>query len=121
MKNLMKSQRGFTLLELVVVMSIIGVLAGVVAVAVSGTGDTSSIAQARADASTVQNAASTFFTDQVGIEVLSPRSVAVTAAIGSALDLDPESPTFGEVTYDIELGEAVDDETQTFTQQKSTR
>ena len=72
-----KNQRGFTLIELLAVMAIVAVLAGIVAVAVGGTGETSKDTQAKQDATTVETAASDFFADQEGAEVLTPLSATV--------------------------------------------
>ena len=72
-----KYQRGFTLIELLAVMAIVAVLAGIVAVAVGGTGETSKDTQAQQDATTVETAASDFFADQEGAEVLTPFSATV--------------------------------------------
>jgi prepilin-type N-terminal cleavage/methylation domain-containing protein len=77
------SQRGFTLIELLAVMAVIGVLAGIVTTSVSGTGETSTVAQARSDASTVESSAGTYFTDQAATEVLTPKTVDVTAEIAT--------------------------------------
>ena len=72
-----KNQNGFTLIELLAVMAIVAVLAGIVAVAVGGTGETSKDTQTKQDATTVETAASDFFADQEGAEVLTPRSASV--------------------------------------------
>ncbi|MBI4215973.1 MAG: prepilin-type N-terminal cleavage/methylation domain-containing protein [Chloroflexi bacterium] len=53
-------QRGFTLMELMVVMAIIAVLAGIVAPGVTGTKDVSESAQSKSDRQGVQTAASNF-------------------------------------------------------------
>jgi prepilin-type N-terminal cleavage/methylation domain-containing protein len=79
------SQRGFTLIELLAVMAVIGVLAGIVTTSVSGTSETSTVAQARSDASTVETTAGTFFGDQGATEVLTPRTLTVTAKIASTI------------------------------------
>ena len=77
MRNLIKravlnTQRGFTLLELLAVMAIVGVLAGVVYTSVSGTGDASRDAQAAQDSGTVTSAAADYFGSQGGVDVLTP-------------------------------------------------
>jgi prepilin-type N-terminal cleavage/methylation domain-containing protein len=107
-RSVSRAQRGFTLIELLVVMAVIGVLAGIVTTSVSGTGETSNVAQARSDASTVESAVSSFFTDQEATLVESPKTVAVTAAIASAIDLNT-----GAITYD--------NTTSGVTQKKSSR
>ena len=68
---------GFTLIELLAVMAIVSVLAGIVAISVSGSGETSRDAQTKQDATTVESAASDFFGDQGGAEVLTPKTVSV--------------------------------------------
>ena len=72
-----KNQRGFTLIELLALMAIVGVLSGIVAIAVGGTGETSKDTQTKQDATTVETAASDFFADQEGAEVLNPLSANV--------------------------------------------
>ena len=58
-------------------MAIVAVLAGIVSVAVGGTGETSRDTQAKQDATTVETAAADFFSDQEGAEVLTPLSATV--------------------------------------------
>ena len=72
-----KRQLGFTLIELLAVMAIVSVLAGIVAISVSGSGETSRDAQTKQDATTVETAASDYFGDQGGAEVLTPKTVSV--------------------------------------------
>ena len=72
-----KNQLGFTLIELLAVMAIVAVLAGIVAISVGGTGETSRDAQTKQDGTTVESAASDFFADQKGAEVLTPKTVSV--------------------------------------------
>ena len=72
-----KNQMGFTLIELLAVMAIVAVLAGIVAVSVSGSGETSRDAQIQQDANTVETSASDFFSDQGGAELLTPKTVTV--------------------------------------------
>jgi hypothetical protein len=78
-------------------MAVIGVLAGIVTTSVSGTGETSNVAQARTDASTAQSAAATFFTDQDETAVLSTKSVRVTARIAHTIDLATAAVSYDDV------------------------
>ena len=73
------NQRGFTLIELLAVMAIVSVLAGIVSVAVTGSGETGRDTQTKQDANTVETAASDFFTAQPGAEVLTPKTVDLVA------------------------------------------
>ena len=64
--------RGFTLLELLAVMAIVAVLAGIVTTSVSGTSEASRDAQAIQDSTTVGSAAADYFSDQDGAETITP-------------------------------------------------
>ena len=77
-----KKQRGFTLIELLAVMAIVSTLAGIVSVAVTGSGETSRDTRTQQDATTVETAAADFFADQEGAEVLTPKTVEVLGIAG---------------------------------------
>jgi len=76
-KAAFNNHRGFTLLELLAVMAIIAVLAGIVTTSVSGTNDASRDAQAIQDSTTVRSAATDYFSDQHGAEFITPEETAV--------------------------------------------
>ena len=61
----MGRQRGFTLVELLAVLAIIGVLAGVIAGSVKGLEATGNSAQIRSDTQILGTAADRFFNDSV--------------------------------------------------------
>ena len=73
----LNNQRGFTLLELLAVMAIVAVLAGIVTTTVSGTREPSRDAQAIQDSTTVGSAAVDYFSDQDGAETIIPADPAV--------------------------------------------
>ncbi len=77
-------QRGFTLVELLAVMAIIGVLAAIVIPTVSGTRDAGQDAQAKQDISTIENAANERFSNGQNLaQVLSTETATTTAQINT--------------------------------------
>ena len=73
----LKNHKGYTLIELLAVMAIVSVLAGIVSVSVGGSGETSRDTQTKQDATTVESAAADFFSDQVAAETLTAKTVSV--------------------------------------------
>ena len=88
----LKNQIGFTLIELLAVMAIVATLAGIVSVAVTGSGETSRDTSIRQDAHTVESAASDYFSDQEGAEVLTPKTVDVFSATGVVQQISSRWP-----------------------------
>ena len=77
-------QRGFTLVELLAVMAIIGVLAAIVIPTVSGTRDAGQDAQAKQDITTIENAATEKFSSGQNLaQILSTETATTTAQINS--------------------------------------
>ena len=77
-------QKGFTLVELLAVMAIIGVLAAIVIPTVSGTRDAGQDAQAKQDISTIENAANEKFSNGQNLaQILSTETATTTAQINS--------------------------------------
>lgn len=64
-----RGQKGFTLVELMVVMAIMAVLAAIVFPAVSGTSEVAGDSQVKQDASTVNGVVNDYFADQTGAEI----------------------------------------------------
>ena len=102
LKALLKRQEGFTLIELLAVMAIVAALAGIVAVQVSGSGDTSKDVQTQQDATTVSTAVVDFFSDQEGAVIEIPRTVTVFGEEGIIITTDshwPEIPITANLAY----------------------
>jgi len=83
LNKILKGERGFTLIELLAVMAIVAVLAGIVSTSVSGASNSSVVAAARQDASTLTSSAGDFFSDQGGTQVITLNTVTVTALFNS--------------------------------------
>ena len=69
--------RGFTLVELLAVMAIIAVLAGIVAISTTGSGQTSRDTQVLEDANTTMSSVTDYFDDQAATEVFESKTVDV--------------------------------------------
>ena len=83
MWNRLRTERGFTLIELVAVMAILATLVSIVAPAVTDTAQTSVQAQAQAQADSLQarNAAYQFYQREEKAEFLTPHTAELTATI----------------------------------------
>ena len=79
-----RGQKGFTMVELMVVMAILAVLAAVVFPAVSGKGEASKDSQTLTDATLVQTAVGDYYKDQVGADLFSTTTVTVLTALNPA-------------------------------------
>ena len=75
--TVLSNQQGFTLLELLAVMAIVVILAGVVTTSIGGTSEDSKDAQAMQDSTAVMGAAASYYSDQVGAEKNLTEKVAV--------------------------------------------
>ena len=89
-------QRGFTLIELLAVMAIIGILAAIVVPTVSSTREAGKEAQAKQDATTVENAANEKFAKtQNSAETLKTETATTTAKINSVAATSTTQTTSG--------------------------
>ena len=88
-----RGQKGFTLVELMVVMAIMAVLAGIVMPAVTGTQGPAESTQLQSDAQAIQSAAASYNNDSVTADwpedavatVYSAEETLITAAVGGSL------------------------------------
>ena len=76
-KLALRNQKGFTLIEPLAVMAIFAVLAGIISVAVAGSGQTSRDTQTKQDGTTVETAVANYFGNQQGTEPRQPLVVEV--------------------------------------------
>ena len=84
MRKIQPNRGGFTLVELLAVMAIIGILAAIVVPAVSGFGESGREAQGQQDATSVDTATVSYFQDQPAGEVLNKEEVLLTTEVSSA-------------------------------------
>ncbi|MBM2825705.1 MAG: hypothetical protein HW402_1369 [Dehalococcoidales bacterium] len=82
-----RGQKGFTLVELMVVMAIMAVLTSIVFTAVSGTAETSVDTQTRQDGSTVNAAVNDYYGDQVGAEVFTTNTTTILSSTPTTKDV----------------------------------
>jgi len=104
-------EAGFTLLELIVVITIIGILASIVVVNTSGAGPKARKTKALADMKAIRDTATMLFTDQGSWpesieEMVNAKNEDGTRAVAS-LERYPKDPWGNDYGYSIENGEAV--------------
>ena len=73
-KRIVRSE-GFTLIELLAVMAIVAILAGIISVAVAGSGETSKDTQTVQDGTTIETSAANFFGEATGASLVETNSV----------------------------------------------
>lgn len=82
-----EAQKGFTLVELMVVMGILAVLSSIVFTAVSGTSEVAGDSQVKQDASTVNTAITNYYADQTGAEIFTTNTTTILSSTPSTKDV----------------------------------
>jgi general secretion pathway protein G len=105
LRDARRKEEGFTLVELLIVIVILGVLAGIVVFAVNGITDRGTLAACKADVNTVQVAAEAYYAknndyaDQIDVD---PAGV-LTSLVPNFLHAAPNSTKY-YITYTVAAG-----------------
>ncbi len=82
-----EAQKGFTLVELMVVMGILAVLSSIVFTAVSGTSEVAGNSQVKQDASTINTAITDYYADRTGAEIFTTNTTTILSANTTTKDV----------------------------------
>ncbi|MEX2411133.1 MAG: type II secretion system protein [Candidatus Paceibacterota bacterium] len=102
--NKLNSQKGFTLIEMLVVVAIIGLLSSVVVVGLSGAREQARDARRVAETREVQNALELAYSSVDGYPVAIPANAPQTGPQGDNYEYEPYNPDGGSFMTDYKLG-----------------